>query len=222
MPNLRLIVADTGAELTVAPRRLVVAGYTGRDLAAVRAHIDELAAIGVPPPAAVPTCYDLDPALLTTESLVAVPGDNTSGEAEPVLIRRHGRWYLGVGSDHTDRDLERADIATAKAVCPKPVGDRVVTLAADLPTAQWDGYRMTASVDGTDYQDGTLAALRTPSDLLSRVADPVGDVDGDLVVFAGTLPLLTGTFLPGTRWRLSLTAGDTTLTCCYDTERRNH
>ena len=34
--------------------RLVVAGWTGRDEAAVRHHIDELAALGVPAPSKSP------------------------------------------------------------------------------------------------------------------------------------------------------------------------
>ncbi|WP_028923936.1 DUF2848 family protein [Pseudonocardia acaciae] len=217
MPSFRLHAVDTGEDLAFEPRRLIVAGYTGRDAEAVRAHIAELAAIGVPEPASIPTFYDLDPALLTTGPLVEVTGENTSGEAEPVLVRHAGRHYLGVGSDHTDRDLERTDIGASKAACPKPFSSQVVTLPAE---AQWDGIELASTVDGVDYQRGTLAALRTPDDLLARLADTLGELDGDLVVFGGTLPLLTGDFRPGTGWRTSLRAGEHTLTCSYETKRR--
>ncbi|MFI0409148.1 DUF2848 family protein [Actinomadura sp. 3N508] len=204
-------------ELRCSPRYLIVAGYTGRDEAATRAHIEELAAIGVPEPLSVPAFYPLDPGLLTSRPAITVAGRNTSGEVEPVLVRRAGRHYLGVGSDHTDRDIERINVAGAKAACPKPVGGRFVELPED---DAWDGIRVECSVDGRPYQSGSLAELRTPTDLLDRLAAEFGDLDGDLVVFAGTLPLLDGGFVPGRRWRLSLTIDGTTLTCDYKTERR--
>lgn len=219
-PSFRLHAVDTGRDLAFEPKRLIVAGYTGRDTEAVQEHIDELAAIGVPPPPSVPAFYDLDPGLLTTAPTVQIAGDNTSGEAEPVLIRHGGRYYLGVGSDHTDRDLERTDIARSKAACPKPFADRVLTLPDDPSALDWDAIALASTVDGVDYQRGTLAALRTPADLLARMADTLGELAGDLIVFGGTLPLLTGAFRPGTRWRAELRAGATTLTCSYDTQRR--
>jgi hypothetical protein len=40
------------------------------------------------------------------------------------------------------------------------------------------------------------------------------------VLFAGTLPLLDGGFVPGTRWNMALTCGDATLTCCYEAKRK--
>ena len=45
--------------LHVAPRQLVIAGWTGRDAAAIQHHIDELQAIGVPPPSSVPLYYQI-------------------------------------------------------------------------------------------------------------------------------------------------------------------
>jgi 4-hydroxyphenylacetate 3-monooxygenase len=203
---MRLTVA--GEPLEVQPQRLIIAGFTGRDEAAVRAHIDELAAIGVPVPDEVPTSYPLDPALLTTGSLIGVSGANTSGEVEPVLIRHDGTLYLGVGSDHTDRDLERADIAASKAACGKPVGPVVVPFT-DL---DWDALELASHVDGIAYQHGKASALRHPVDLLDRFTPPTGDI----VLFCGTLPLLTGEFLPGQSWQLALTTPDgTTLRHAY-------
>src|SRR3569833_3938732 len=121
LPNL-LHVRGSREQIVVAPDRLIVAGYTARDTAAVEQHIAELAAIGVPRPATVPAFYDLDAALLTTDGVVEVAGPTTSGEVEPVVIRHGGRFYLGVGSDHTARDLERTALALSQAACPKPIG----------------------------------------------------------------------------------------------------
>jgi len=43
--------------IMLEPSALIVAGWTGRDEAALRHHIEELAAIGVPRPSSVPVFY---------------------------------------------------------------------------------------------------------------------------------------------------------------------
>jgi 4-hydroxyphenylacetate 3-monooxygenase len=219
---LRFRLSTTSAPLEIAPTRLIVAGYTGRDEEAVAAHIAELADIGVPPPPTVPAFYDLDPVLLTTEPVVTVEGAETSGEVEPVIIRHGSRHYLGIGSDHTDRDKEKTDISSAKAVCPKPLGEVVLPLPDDLSAFDWDAVVAVSEVDGEPYQRGTLAGLRPPADLLDRLAAAVPDTDGDVFVFGGTFPLLTGHFVYGGRWRLEFRLGDgTTLTHTYETTGRS-
>jgi hypothetical protein len=204
--GLSLTVAGTGRDLRIRPRHLVIAGFTGRDEASVAEHVRELAAIGVPVPAVVPAFWRLDPALLTADRLIDVAGPDTSGEAEPVLIRHGGQLYLGVGSDHTDRELERADLPGSKAACPKPLSSQVAQLPADLAERDWDQIELSCAVDGVSYQHGTLAALRPPADLLTRLeaADGREPDDGDLVMFCGTLPLLEGRFVAGTVWDLAL------------------
>lgn len=198
-------------ELCLADFALVVAGYTGRDEAAVREHIDELAAIGVPAPDSVPAFYPMDPSLATQDDRIRVGGGNTSGEVEPVLVRAGGRLYLGVGSDHTDRDMERDSVADSKAACPKPLSARL----APLPAAaglDWDSVGARCVVDGAVYQEGTLAALRIPTDVLALLdASPQAPGDRDVVVFCGTLPLLDGAFAPGGEWRLELVLPDGTV-----------
>ena len=61
-----------------------------------------------------------------------------------------------------------------------------------------------AGVDGKPYQEGPLAGLRRPDDLLGdrRAASPDLADDEDFVCFAGTLPLLDGAFVAGAAWRL--------------------
>ena len=201
--------------------RCIVAGYTGRDAAKVQHHIDELAAIGVAPPPQVPMLYRMPDGAATTAERVSVPGDNSSGEVEPVLIRHHGRSYLGIGSDHTDRTIETVDIGESKWVCPKPIGTQVVAVD-DWSAFDWDACRARSWVDGTLYQDGPLAGLRRPDNLLAIVADRLTDLadDEDFVCFAGTLPLLDGTFVPGAAWDLELTLPDgRTLHHTYRTQK---
>ncbi|MGI5170928.1 DUF2848 family protein [Spirillospora sp. CA-253888] len=221
-PAALLKVAGSGEDLVLRPERLIVAGYTARDEAAVAEHIAELAAIGVPPPPTVPAFYDLDPALLTAAAVVEVAGPATSGEVEPVIVRQGGRHFLAVGSDHTDRALERDDIAASKAACPKPIGGTVLEIGTDLEAVDWEGSTVRSSVDGRPYQQGALAALRRPAELLRKLTDALGPVDGDLVLYCGTLPLLAETFVHGTRWRMDLRLpGGPLLSHTYETKLRS-
>lgn len=218
---LRLQSVTDGAGLELSDYRLVVAGYTGRDRAAVEEHIAELAAIGVPRPPSVPCFFDLDPALVTTGPQVEIAGDATSGEVEPVLVRRDGDWYIGVGSDHTDRFLERTDIADAKAACPKLLSPSVVRITGDVKAFDWDAMTVDSWVDGRPYQRGSLASVLPPGELLTLLEGALGDIPSDMVVFAGTVPLLDGEFVPGTRWRLALTAPKFGLVHAYEVKRRS-
>jgi Protein of unknown function (DUF2848) len=209
MTALTFTVAGTGETVTATDFDLVVAGYTGRDEAEVRKHIDELAAIGVPPPDSVPAFYPMDAALATQAASVSVDGVNTSGEVEPVLVRIGGKLYLTVGSDHTDRDIETSSVADSKAACPKPLGSTVVAVDA----LDWDSIGAESTVDGEVYQTGTLKALRIPTDVLALHDSPA---EADLVMFCGTLPLVNGKFVPGKDWTLTLTLpGGVVLTHAY-------
>ena len=219
MTTLNLTVG--GDRLTVRPDRLIVAGYTAKDEESVTRHIEELAAIGVPPPPTVPMFYDLDPALLTTEASVRVDGPATSGEVEPVLVRHDDTYFLGVGSDHTDRELEREDIAGSKAACPKPVGSEVLAIGAELSFPDWDRIDAKSEVDGEPYQEGPIAVLRHPAELVEKMTAALGAIQGDLVLYCGTLPLLGGQFVHGEKWTLSLRLpGATELTHTYTTTQR--
>lgn len=197
--------AGSSTPLILTEFRVIVAGYTGRDEAQVRHHIDELAAIGVAPPPQVPMFYPMPDSAATTAAVTPVTGSNTSGEIEPVLIRHAGQNYLGIGSDHTDRTLETVDIGESKQACPKPIGLGVVEIG-DWSSFDWDNCHARSWVDGVLYQSGSLKGLRRPDDLLAILADRLGDFDdaGDYVCFAGTIPLLDGKFVAGTEWELEL------------------
>ena len=66
-------------------KNLVVAGWTGRNTAALEAHIKELEALGVKRPKSVPIFYRNAVTLLTTAPEIEVMADKSSGEDEFVL-----------------------------------------------------------------------------------------------------------------------------------------
>lgn len=79
--------------------------------------------------------------------------------------------YVGVGSDHTDREMETESIVLAKSLCSNVVGvDRWVL---DDVRDHWDRIEL-RSWTGTDgervrYQDATLDAILPPEDLFALI-----------------------------------------------------
>jgi len=208
--SLTFRVAGSDDTITLGRFTGVVAGYTGRNVEAVQHHIDELAAIGVPPPPEVPMFYSVDADTVSTapefaDSATAL----TSGEIEPVYIRHDGVYYLGVGSDHTDRDLERTDIGDSKRACPKPVGETVIRIG-DIAELDLDAATARSTVDGDQYQEGRLDGLRTPADVTTRLIDRLELGDGDFVCLGGTLPLVDGGFRAGADWHVEIELADGT------------
>jgi hypothetical protein len=179
----------------VLPREVVVAGWTGRDAASVRAHIEELAAIGVRPPSQTPLFYVVSSDRLTQRDVITVIGRNTSGEAEPVLVWQSDGIYIGIGSDHTDRDSERYGVAIAKQLCPKVVGQNFWFLR-DV-TRRWDQLilRSFRESEGSTslYQEGPLSAILHPDELMERYRrGGYGRLETGSVMFCGTVSTVAG------------------------------
>ena len=177
--------------LTVDLRQLVIAGWTGRDAAAVEAHISELEAIGVARPAAVPLFYRAAADLVTTGGAIQVLGSDSSGEVEPVLVTVAGELWIGVGSDHTDRAAERSGVSLAKQLCAKPIG-REFWLFREV-AAHWDEVVLRSwAVTGGErrlYQEGTAAALLHPEALVERYRSQAA-LQPTAMMFCGTLPVI--------------------------------
>lgn len=190
MNTLTLEAIGGGTRHAVPIARLLVAGFTGRDTNAVKAHVAELAAEGIPVPKTTPALYRLDPSLVRQTSEIVVEHANTSGEVEPVIVVTGDGWLLTVGSDHTDRELERRNIAASKAACPKLVGPRCIPLAA---IDDWDGIEIASRIDDdVVYQHGNLGGL-LPLDAIVNWLEEKGVtlMEGD-VVFLGTVPARGG------------------------------
>ncbi len=187
-----------------------MAGYTGREPAAVQDHVDELAAIGVLEPSEVPAVYDLDASLATSAGKISVPSLSTSGEVEPVFLRSWGEWFLTVGSDHTDRVLERTDTKASKSACPKVLSRLAIPLGCDPLAgdfdAAWDEIAVSSVVDGAAYQKDSLENLLPCVLLAAGLARVNVDASEDLAVFCGTVPTLTGETAHGREWSIGLWA----------------
>lgn len=182
----------------VAVEQLVIAGWTGRDAASIQHHIDELVAVGVEPPSTVPLFYRVAAALLTQAPVIQVLGDASSGEIEPVLFGADGRLWLSLGSDHTDREAERAGVALSKQLCPKPIA-RAAWLWEDVQdtTGSADRLLLSSYIDEDDgpvaYQQGSLAQIVPLASLVAglQAAHRLTLHDG-VMMFCGTLGAIGG------------------------------
>jgi hypothetical protein len=99
---------------------------------------------------------------------------------------------VGTGSDHTDREVEAYGVSVSKQMCEKPIAS--VFWRFEDVAAHWDRLmlRSYAIIDGNRvlYQEGSVAAMRHPEDLIGRYAK-TGLSDGTLM-FCGTLAVHGG------------------------------
>jgi hypothetical protein len=181
---------------TVTIRDLVIAGWTGRDPHKVQEHIEELAALGVAPPPSTPCFYRAGVETLTTSPLIDCLGAESSGEAEfIILVDEDGSWWVGLGSDHTDRKVESYSITVSKQMCPKPVAP--VLWSFEDVADHWDSLQIRSWVDDgagrVPYQEGSVAAMRDPRDTVAAYeAQGFGALQPGTIMFGGTLPALGG------------------------------
>jgi hypothetical protein len=185
--------------------QLVIAGWTGRDVAALEHHIEELKAIGVQPPSKVPLYYRVAASLLTQADAIQVVGGDTSGEAEPVLIGTPDRLWVTVGTDHTDRKLEAYGVAQSKQVCPKVIGHSAWRFEDVEP--HWDKIVLRSFIEEggkkVPYQEGLLAKIRPPRDLIAGWNNGDRRLPSGVAMFCGTLPAI-GSIRPSSRFDMEL------------------
>ena len=188
-------------------KRMVNGGYVGRNQEEVRRHIEELAKKGIPGPSSTPTLYPVSRRALTQSSSIEVFGEETSGEAEFVLLMENEKQiFVGVGSDHTDRKLEMFDIAWSKNICPNVISKELWSFDDVLP--HWDEIALRSWVTHGGkrslYQDAMLRSMLPPKELISFVRSTVrGELD-HVVIFSGTIGLLGGELVSGEKFEVEL------------------
>ena len=187
---LSLTLQDKSSTRTseVAIDRAVVAGWTGRDPAAVEKHIRELEALGVKRPATTPIFYRVAAARLTTSDTIEAVGEGSGGEVEFVLLQHQGRLWVGTGSDHTDREVEKYGVTVSKQMCEKPIAPRFWAYEEVAP--HWDRLMLRAHVvEGGKralYQEGAVTAMMDPAALIARHLGS-GRLPEGTLMFGGTL-----------------------------------
>jgi hypothetical protein len=171
----------------VVVKDAVIAGGTGRDAIAVEKHIKELEALGVKRPATTPIFYRVAAARLTTDDTIEAVGESSGGEVEFVLLQDAGRLWVGAGSDHTDREVEKYGVTVSKQLCDKPIAS--VFWSYEEVAPHWDELILRAHVieggKSALYQEGAVTAMMHPHALMQKHSS-IGLRDGTLL-FGGTL-----------------------------------
>jgi hypothetical protein len=183
----------------------IIAGWTGRDKAAMEKHIAELEALGVKRPASTPIFYRVAAARLTTAAEIQVCGGDSSGEVEFFIASVDGRLWLGVGSDHTDRKVETIGVTISKQMCDKPVGAGIWPY--DEVAGHWDQLKLRSyAVEGGKrslYQEGPVTTMLDPMDLIARYPAGKGRLPEGALMFCGTLAAKGG-IRPAQRFEIEL------------------
>ena len=196
MSILRFSLVDRNGRkqpLEFEARRLLLAGFTGRNQESVLKHVEELKGHGVAAPDKIPAYYPVPRDLATIDDEIEVLGGSTSGEVEVVLLFWKGSIYVGVGSDHTDRDLERVSIAKSKVMCSKIISKELWNYEEVKGT--WDGITLRSWIEEGGqkklYQEGSLSGFLPPDELIRQAGKQTKDNDVEgMVLFLGTLATL--------------------------------
>lgn len=179
---------------------LIVAGWTGRDKSAVNHHINELAELGIAPPSTVPLYYRVSNSLLTQSNYIEVLGGGTSGEVEPLLVQHNDELWIGLASDHTDRDLEAHSVAASKQICFKPTAMELWKYS-DV-TDHIDSLELSCRIhengEWINYQQGTLASIRPLAELISG-----SGLQNNTAMLCGTLAAIGGV-RPAAEYKMEL------------------
>lgn len=178
---------------------LILGGWTGRNAEEVRSHIEELKRIGVPGPERVPSFFRVSSNLLDTSRVIQVISDETNGEVEYVLFISSGELkYVTVGSDHTDRGVERINVHLSKQLYPKLISPLVWEF--DDVKTHWDEIILRMRVDGILSQEAKLSALLPPEELLKLV-----DLRSEnAVLFSGSISWIGNSLRFGKRYSFSI------------------
>ncbi len=178
--------------LSFEVKKIINAGYTGRNQEEVQKHIDELKEKGIPGPDEIPTYFPKFKDRITQEEKAETLDEiGHTGEAEYVLLCCKDEIYVAAGSDHTDRVIEQASIPKAKQIFPNFISGDVWKLSEIRD--HFDKIILRAIVDQNGekvtFQEAPLSAMLSPDELYERVKEIVKDTDG-LVIYSGTVAAL--------------------------------
>jgi uncharacterized protein DUF2848 len=199
------VSAEINDEVMFDVEHLILAGWTGRDETSVRAHMAELAEHGVPPPSTFPLFYRVSASLVSQTNRLEVLGPHTSGEIEYVIVAMDDGLWITVGSDQTDRKAEAHGVALSKQLAGKVLASTLWRL--DDLRGRWDSLDLRAHVmigsERVLYQEGALALMRTPDDLIARYTAAGGNMKPGTVMMSGTLNAIGG-IRPASRFEMRL------------------
>ena len=189
---------------TIALDRMYNFGSATRNPEDAVAHQEEVAKVGVGIAFDIPAprVYPISPHNVVTDNEIFIHNDQTSGEVEIVILHDEGELLIGVGSDHTDRLLERTSIVWSKQAYPNVLAPRLWPLA-DLRD-HWDDLVLRSWVDDKPYQDVGVKTFMHPDDMLAKLAERIPDLPARYMLYSGTYVSVDKSLGFGKEWRFEL------------------
>ncbi|MCP4493654.1 MAG: DUF2848 domain-containing protein [Gammaproteobacteria bacterium] len=175
--------------------RLIISGWTGRDKKSVEAHILELEKLGIQRPKNIPSFYRISKDRISSNNVIEVSGEDTSGEVEFVIAKSSVGLIIGVGSDHTDRKLETINISQSKQVCEKVIASKFWKYA-DLQS-HWSHLILRSYIYENEervlYQEGLVTHMLNIETLLEKFTSSTGtQLQNSDLIMGGTLAAIGG------------------------------
>lgn len=180
-------------------------GSATRDADEAVHHQEEVAKSGVRIAFDIPAprIYPIAPWAITSAASVGVQGHRTSGEVEIVIVvDADGELLVGVGSDHTDRDLERTSIVWSKQACPNILAPTLWRWR-DVKD-HWDACQLWCDLDGEPYQRCGVSIFRDPEELVRIVRERAEVPPVGFAIFSGTYVSVTGELAFGDVWSFGM------------------
>ncbi len=205
MRDLILNIEGEG-KLNFNLKAIINAGRTIKNPAELVSHVEELRKLGLNVDNEVPLFYPkIVDRIITGDKMQVLPNSKTQGEVEYVLIFDDD-IFIGVGSDHTDRDLEKSDVCLSKQIYPNVLAPKLWRYS-DVKD-HWDDIIMRSWVKQDSklilYQEDYLNTLIHPENLIKKFrSNFVKDLKG-IIMFCGTLPLLKKDLKFGTYFEMEL------------------
>lgn len=202
-----VIEGDHTKEIDFEAKKLVNTARSARDKETVIKHMEELRKSGIAISDEFPIFYPKTPERITTSTrFESLPDSKTSGEVEYVLLLDKGNVYVTVGSDHTDRELQKTNLVAAKQIYYNVIAPKVWNY--EQVKGHWDSIIMRSWVEDNGqrqlYQEGTTVEIMKPEKIIEEVKRRVtGDLNG-MVIFSGTLPTLSGNLSFSSRFEVEL------------------
>jgi hypothetical protein len=203
--DLTLVSGGRSQKSQVSIETGIIAGWTGRNQEGIRKHILELEELGVKAPRVTPTYYRVSVSRFTLSPSIEVIGGASSGEVEFVLLTHEGRLWVGLGSDHTDREVETYDVTVSKQLCDKPIAP--VFWAFDDLADHWESLSLKSFIieDGERrlYQECKVTQMLDPHVLMSMYRLDGKGLPQNAAMFCGTSPAIGG-IRPAGRFEMEL------------------
>lgn len=171
-------------------------GFTSKNREIIQAHINEQLVLGIQTSQDIPHHFLCWPGLLNFEDHLFVVGHDTSGEIEFAILKGEDhKIYIGLISDHCDREVSALKVTKSKQVCSRPVC-RQVWRWEDIKD-HWNQITLKSYqyVDGKEvpYQEGCLGDYIPLEDIVA-FAESSMKTESNYLIMSGTVATVSGYF----------------------------